>query len=314
MSIVRASFNLTMLANGNVLAAGGNSQTNLAEQFNPNTATWSSAGFMNAKRSNHATTLLADGRVLVSGGFDGNVLTNSAEVFDPAFLGWASTPPMNVAHYGNPTILLPDGKVFVAGFSVSELYDIGLGFVTSAQPRITSVPSPYTPPQGLALGGTGFRGVSEAAGGNAYQSSASDHPVVALRSLESGQTLFLHSTSWTTNAYTSVPITNFPARHAMVTVFVNGIPSTGVLINVTSPAPVPIILTNPVVPSVGMFQFTFTNTPGATFDTLMTTDLSQPLSSWTNLGSVTETSAGHFQFTDTHATNQPQRYYSVRWP
>ncbi len=31
-------------------------------------------------------------------------------------------------------------------------------------------------------------------------------------------------------------------------------------------------------------------------------------------GSVTEVSAGQFQFTDPQATNSPQRYYRIRWP
>jgi hypothetical protein len=64
----------------------------------------------------------------------------------------------------------------------------------------------------------------------------------------------------------------------------------------------------------GAFQFGCTNTPGAVFTALATTNLALPFSNWTMIGGVTETSPGHFQFTDTQATNKPKRFYSVRWP
>src|SRR6266446_7391128 len=35
---------------------------------------------------------------------------------------------------------------------------------------------------------------------------------------------------------------------------------------------------------------------------------------WTSLGSATEISPGQFQFTDTQATNFPQRFYQIRSP
>jgi hypothetical protein len=38
------------------------------------------------------------------------------------------------------------------------------------------------------------------------------------------------------------------------------------------------------------------------------------MSSWTVLGSVTEISAGEFQFTDPLAGSYPQRFYRVRSP
>jgi hypothetical protein len=64
----------------------------------------------------------------------------------------------------------------------------------------------------------------------------------------------------------------------------------------------------------GAFQFSFTNTPGAGFTALTTTNLSLPLSNWSVIGSVPEISSGVFQITDLQATNNPQRFYRVRSP
>ena len=63
----------------------------------------------------------------------------------------------------------------------------------------------------------------------------------------------------------------------------------------------------------GAFQFTFTNTPGARFNVLATTNLALPLSEWTALGPAVEGPPGAFQFTDLTATNHPTRCYRLRW-
>jgi hypothetical protein len=62
----------------------------------------------------------------------------------------------------------------------------------------------------------------------------------------------------------------------------------------------------------GTFKVIFTNTTGAHFDVIAATNLSQPLATWTLLGSVTEVAPGQFQFSDVAATNWPQRFYRVR--
>jgi hypothetical protein len=66
----------------------------------------------------------------------------------------------------------------------------------------------------------------------------------------------------------------------------------------------------------GSVQFSFTNVTDAVFPVLATTNLSQSLSNWTPIGFVTESpvGSGQFPFTDTQATNYPQRYYRVRSP
>jgi hypothetical protein len=64
----------------------------------------------------------------------------------------------------------------------------------------------------------------------------------------------------------------------------------------------------------GSLQLAFTSTPGASFTVLTTADPTLPLSAWTPVAGVTEVSPGHYQFTDSQATNSPKRFYRVRSP
>jgi len=73
------------------------------------------------------------------------------------------------------------------------------------------------------------------------------------------------------------------------------------------------MLINPTILPNGAFQFAFTNAPGASFTVCSTTNVALPLSQWLQIGSPTETSPGHYIFTDTPATNS-QTYYTVRSP
>ena len=64
-------------------------------------------------------------------------------------------------------------------------------------------------------------------------------------------------------------------------------------------------------------QFEFTNAPGYTFTVLGSTNVSLPLTSWSVLGSLTDTptGSGHYIFTDPGAiTNAVHRCYRARWP
>ena len=59
---------------------------------------------------------LADGRVLIAGGYVGPGNTNTAELFDPktnTFSALAAT--MNAIRYGPAVAALPDGRVLIAG-------------------------------------------------------------------------------------------------------------------------------------------------------------------------------------------------------
>src|SRR5206468_1962415 len=107
---------------------------------------------------------------------------------------------------------------------------------------------------------------------------------------------------------------SFPPGYALVTVFVNGIPSTSSILNINVPIPTVTTLAGAKTLPNGAFQFAFTNTPGAWFGVLTTTNPALPLANWTALGGITEISPGQFQFTDSQAANTPQRFYLIRSP
>jgi uncharacterized repeat protein (TIGR01451 family) len=270
---------------------------------------------MSTDRSDHAATLLPNGKVLVSGGIrvvkNGNfyptVALTNAETYEPATGTWTTTGSLNTARYSHGATLLPNGKVLVAGGcntlgtyqSSAELYDVGLGFSSSWQPQISTFTSPLVSGGNLSLTGTLFRGISGASGGN-FQDSSSDHPAVQLRSLENGQTVFLNAVNWNTNSFTSTTVSNLPIGWTLVTMFVNGINSTSRILSLVSP---PQIISQPIdqlvnkgdnatfsVAAVGTmplrYQWKFNGSaiPGATNATLTLTNLQ-----------LTQT--GHYQVT-----------------
>lgn len=90
---------------------------------------WQPTGAMDIPRSQHSATRLADGRVLVTGGYgnsgDGE---SSAELYDPRTGRWTTTAAMGVGRIAHTALLLPDGQVLVAG-----------GFNNSVNHNTTSV-------------------------------------------------------------------------------------------------------------------------------------------------------------------------------
>ena len=103
MAFGRRQHNLTVLADGSVLATGGNSSgaglvdlahgVYAAERWEPATGAWTTLAAETATRQYHSTALLlADGRVLSSGGgicgtCDAvDYLAKDAQVFTPPYL------------------------------------------------------------------------------------------------------------------------------------------------------------------------------------------------------------------------------------
>mgnify|MGYP006266750781 CR=1 FL=1 len=71
MTATREEHAAVLLANGNVLASGGNNKTLTtqtplasAELYNPTTGTWTATGSMNSVRVGHTSTLLQNGKDL----------------------------------------------------------------------------------------------------------------------------------------------------------------------------------------------------------------------------------------------------------
>ena len=214
---------------------------------------------------------------------------------------------LNTARYVHTATLLPNGKVLVAGgegstnsLASAELYNVGLGFRASWQPQLAMVTSPLVPGVGLAISGSGFRGVSEASGGDSSQDSPADYPVVQLRSVESGQTLFLLCASWSANLFKSAPVLGLPSGWTLATVFVNGIPSSSSLLQIT-----PLTLTAPTW-NGGQFQFTFSSGFGVDYTVKTTTDLIH----WSPVLTFSG-SDGRETIIDPNATSAGHRLYRV---
>ncbi|MFC9439761.1 Kelch repeat-containing protein [Nocardia sp. NPDC057030] len=133
----RSGHTLTRLPDGTVLATGGypmpqNTFAGLAtaERFDPIAGKWISAGSMSVGRTAHSATLLADGRVLVAGGYADRSGTSgttaTAEIYDPDAKTWTKIKPMNDARSVHQAVLLLDGRVLVIGGTA----DVGSGTYT----------------------------------------------------------------------------------------------------------------------------------------------------------------------------------------
>src|SRR5437667_341055 len=82
-------------------------------------------------RTGHAATVLADGRVLITGGRDGaGTIVATAEIFDPATETSTAVGALVTARVSHTATLLPNGRVLIAGgtgaigsLSSSEIFD-----------------------------------------------------------------------------------------------------------------------------------------------------------------------------------------------
>jgi N-acetylneuraminic acid mutarotase len=136
MAVARIEHTSTTLADGRVLVAGGRSTVSStpvnasAAIYDPATSSWIAVPDMSTARYGHQAILLANGKVLVSGGRNGNTFINTAEIFDPATNTWSGAAPMNLARYAHTSTLLGN-RVLVTGgqtdsndlTATAEIYD-----------------------------------------------------------------------------------------------------------------------------------------------------------------------------------------------
>ena len=112
----------TLLQTGLVLMTGGGTAT--AELFDPKTGTFAPAGSMGAMLGGATATLLANGKVLVTGGLDANNYEiAAAEMFDPASATFTPAGNMEVERTDHVAVLLTNGKVLITGGTNSDNVD-----------------------------------------------------------------------------------------------------------------------------------------------------------------------------------------------
>lgn len=97
-------------------AASGGAPLTSAERLQPGpTQHWLPAGALIQGRADHRATLLADGRVLLTGGTGPSGKLGSTELFDPQTVAWTSGPLLSAARLGHNAARLMDGSVLIAG-------------------------------------------------------------------------------------------------------------------------------------------------------------------------------------------------------
>lgn len=181
-----------LMQDGKVLVTGGVrfdghlSTISSAEMFDPHRGVWSPVNSLAAERYHHTSTLLASGRVLITGGGSQESEVSTSELFDPGLGYQLAWRPQIETVTSN---LLSGGRMDLTGSGFSGTPDAG-----GSSRQSSSTAHPLVEIRALESGFSQF--------------------------LEAGS-----DGGWTSNSFHSGPISAFPQGFAFVTVFVNGIPS-----------------------------------------------------------------------------------------
>ncbi len=126
MNVERTCHAATVLSNGKVLVAGGNSGESWAmlqsEIYDPSTGNWTNAGYTNVPRFAHTSSLLPDETVLITGGSIGETVMADAELYDPITKVRTPTDSMHDGRCGHTASILQNEKVLVAGGSIYPVH------------------------------------------------------------------------------------------------------------------------------------------------------------------------------------------------
>jgi hypothetical protein len=165
MIAARSEHSATLLPDGRVLIAGGESIKALAstEIYDPAVGTFRAATPMITARRMHTATLLADDRVLVVGGYGDAGALASAELYDLVTGTFTPTGSLSTARGGHSAILLSTGKVLIVGgygtntyptVAQAELYDPASGMFSSAAAYVGRDGCDFCAPSILLADGT----------------------------------------------------------------------------------------------------------------------------------------------------------------
>ncbi len=149
MSVQRSSSQTVLLDDGRVMAISGRCDncggfvTNTVEIYAPSLGTWSLAAPLPIAVSGHAAVVLPSGKVLVTGGYDGDTSNTYAAVYlyDPTGDDWQSMTPMTATRKGHTATRLTDGRVLIAAggpstsapYNTTEIYDPTAGSTGTTQ-------------------------------------------------------------------------------------------------------------------------------------------------------------------------------------
>jgi len=190
LTTARGAQTATLLPSGLILITGGTMSSghavtvlNTAEVYNPVANTFTAlTATMTAARAGHTATLLPNGRVLITGGYNnlpGPADLNTAELYDPVANAFtALTATMTTARADHTATLLPNGQVLLTGgenasntiINTAELYDPVANTFTALTATMTTARGAHTAtllPNGQVLltgglGNTSFTPVSTA--------------------------------------------------------------------------------------------------------------------------------------------------------
>ena len=122
MSMKRAAHTATLLPNGDVLIAGGMERaegneinTATAELYDYRSRSFVRTGSMSVARAGHTATLLPNGDVLITGGFDDGKALASAEIYHAQTRTFTATSAMSVARDRHAATRLQNGAILITG-------------------------------------------------------------------------------------------------------------------------------------------------------------------------------------------------------
>jgi N-acetylneuraminic acid mutarotase len=128
---VGSGFVATLLTDGRVLVVGGSQRdgTGVATAFalDPLTLKWAEVGSMHTARAEASAVLMANGNLLIAGGWSSNAVIRSVEIFNPVTNRFSTASDMAVARSMAAVYQLSPSQILIAGGVSSQ------GVVSSAE-------------------------------------------------------------------------------------------------------------------------------------------------------------------------------------